>query len=368
MSSGFIPAHGGQFRELAAKFGVPETSLIDFSASINPMPPSDSVIETLCELVRARKILTNYPDSEYGELKEAIAVYAGVDANTIVVGNGVMSLLAAALRALLIGRCLILVPGFGQYRQVLAASGAGVSTLTLRAEEGFSFDHESVLACLKSTSAQALLFANPHSPSGHLMPAAELMELQRAASDLGVTTIVDEAFIDYSPEESLSQAVAKSRSLVVLRSLTKIFSMPGLRVGYAVVHPGVRAALEPCIPAWSVTSIAAEAARLALSDQVTITTARVTNAVESRWLTSQLLELGIRVFPSAANYLLLKIDEGSNGHELWRRLIVEQRVVVRSCANFEGLDEHYFRVGVRTRAENQFMLTALAQSLKPGNR
>jgi threonine-phosphate decarboxylase len=99
-----------------------------------------------------------------------------------------------------------------------------------------------------------------------------------------------------------------------------------------------------------------------------ITTARVTNVVERRWLTSQLQEHGLRVFPGEANYLLLKIDEGSNGYELWRRLIVEQRVVVRSCANFEGLDEHYFRVGVRTRAENQFMLAALAQLLKPGNR
>lgn len=144
--------------------------------------------------------------------------------------------------------------------------------------------------------------------------------------------------------------------------------MPGLRVGYAVVHPDLRAAFEACIPAWSVSSIAAEAARLALSDHVMITTARLTNAAERGWLASQLRELGLEVFPGAANYLLLRIDEASNGYELWRRLIVEQRVVIRSCANFEGLDEHYFRVGVRTRAENQFLLTALAQLLKPGNR
>jgi threonine-phosphate decarboxylase len=367
MSSGFIPAHGGQLRELAERFGVSEASLIDFSVSINPLPPNDSVIDTLCELVRARKILTSYPDSEYRDLREAIAVYAGVDANTIVVGNGVMSLLAAALRALRISRCLILLPGFGQYRQVLAASGADASALTLRAEEEFTVDRESVLAYLKSTSAQALLFANPHSPSGRLMLATELTEHQRAASDLGVTTIVDEAFIDYAPEESLTQAVANSHNLIVLRSLTKFFAIPGLRVGYAVVHPEVRATLEPCMPAWSVSSIAAEAARLALSDRTLITAARVTNAVERNWLANQLQELGLRVFPSEANYLLLRINEDLNGYEVWLRLIVQHQVVIRACSNFEGLDEHYFRVGVRTRTENRLMVAALAHVLKTGN-
>jgi threonine-phosphate decarboxylase len=196
------------------------------------------------------------------------------------------------------------------------------------------------------------------------MPAEQLLRLYEAAFALGVSTIVDEAFIDYVPAESLSQQAAKLPGLVVLRSLTKFFAMPGLRVAYAVACPETRVAMEKSVPAWSAGSIAAEAARLALQDRASIAATREMNARERRWLADQLQSLGLRVFPSEANYLLVKIDENRNGPEFWQQLIVEHRVVIRSCANFEGLDEHYFRIGVRTRIDNQLLVEAFAAVLR----
>jgi len=175
--------------------------------------------------------------------------------------------------------------------------------------------------------------------------------------------IVDEAFIDYTPEESLSRRAATMPGLIVLRSLTKFFAMPGLRVAYAIACPEMRVSVESCVPAWPVGSIAAEASCMVLRDHASITATRETNALERCWLREQLQSLGLRVFAGAANYLLVKIDEGRDGSELWRRLILEHRVVIRSCANFEGLDEHYFRVAVRTRVDNQRLLDAFAAVL-----
>ena len=100
MREGFLPAHGGQLRELAAEFGVPEASLLDFSASIHPLPPSDALVSTLCDAIRARKTLTTYPDIHYSALKQAVAEYAHVDVPAVAIGNGVMPLLAAAVGAL----------------------------------------------------------------------------------------------------------------------------------------------------------------------------------------------------------------------------------------------------------------------------
>jgi threonine-phosphate decarboxylase len=220
-----------------------------------------------------------------------------------------------------------------------------------------------VVASLKASGAQALLLANPQSPSGRLMRAEELLRLQESAFALGAITIVDEAFIDYAPQESLTQWAARNPGLIVLRSLTKFFAMPGLRVAYAVSCPETRAAMESRIPAWSVGSIAAEAARMVLQDQPSIIQTRATNAMERDWLKGQLQALGLCVYPSAANYLLIKIDESRNGPEFWRRLIVEHGVVLRSCANFEGLDERYFRIGVRTRSQNELLIRALEQVL-----
>ena len=363
MDSDFLPAHGGQLRELATEFDIPESSLVDFSASIHPLPPSDALVATLCDAIRARKILTTYPDMHYSALKQAIAEYAHVDVPTIAIGNGVLPLLDAAVRALGLRKCMVPVPAFTKYRTILGACGIEFCALTGAPEEESSIDIGRVIAGLKATGAQALLLANPQSPSGRLTRAEELERLYEVAFAFGVTTIVDEAFIDYVPEESLCKTAAEFPGLVILRSLTKFFAMPALRVAYAVAHPETRVAIEAFVPAWPVDSIAAEAARLALHDQASIAATRETNAQERDWLADRLQSLGLRVFPSVANYLLVKTDEDRNGLDLWRTLVVEHRVVIRSCANFEGLNEHYFRIGVRTRLENQLLVEAMTQVL-----
>jgi threonine-phosphate decarboxylase len=364
MREDFLPAHGGQLRELAAEFGVPEASLLDFSASIHPHPPSDSVIATLCDALRARTILTAYPDMDYAALKEAIATYLQVDVQAVAIDSGVMPLLSAALSALRPRRCLVPVPAFAEYRNVLDTCGVECCTFASTQDTAFLLDGAKMAASLKTAGAQAVLLANPQSPSGRLMPARELLRFHEAASALGATTIVDEAFIDYAPEDSLSQWAAKSPKLIVLRSLTKFFAMPGLRVAYAVCCPEIRSAIESRIPAWPVGSIAAEAARMVLQDRLSILQTRAANATERSWLVEQLRALGLRVFPAAANYLLIKIDPSRNGREFWQRLIVQHRIVLRSCANFEGLDEHYFRIGVRTRPQNELLVSALNKALQ----
>jgi threonine-phosphate decarboxylase len=300
----------------------------------------------------------------YSALKEAIAAYAQVSVSAIAIDSGVMPLLGAAVCALRLRSCLVPVPAFAEYKRVLDAHGAQCSTLTVAHVEDLSIDVARVVAELRATGAGAVLLANPQSPSGRLMRAEHLVQLYQAAFAMGATTIVDEAFIDYAPAESLSHWAAKSPGLIVLRSLTKFFAMPGLRVAYAIASPEMRVQIESCVPAWPVSSIAAEAARMVLQDHASIASTRGTNARERTWLADQLQRLGLRVFPSAASYLLVKIDESWNGLEFWRRLIVEHRVVVRSCANFEGLNETFFRIGVRTRADNQQLVGAFTAVLR----
>jgi threonine-phosphate decarboxylase len=378
MSDHPFPDHGGQLRALAARFHLQEESLLDFSASISPIPPSDALVDALCESLRKPKLFTCYPDAEYVKLKQAIAQYIGIEQDAdvdadaaiapnadvgpdaICIGNGAMSLLAAAARALDMRRCLVLTPAFGEYRKSLAIGGVSCVTLALSATDGFAIDCGRVLAELKSTGADALLIANPQSPSGRIMPASQLSQLQQEAAHLGVTTIVDEAFIDYAPEESLSRAASKSARLVVIRSITKFFAMPGLRVSYAVAPPDICCRMAAAMPLWPVDSIAAEAACLALYNADSISATRTMNAVERAWLTHQLREIGMTVFPAAANYLLFNVDDTLDGLELWRRLLLDYGIVIRSCANFEGLDRQYFRVAVRSRSENRQLVAALA--------
>lgn len=358
-----IPAHGGQLRTIAERFGVPVESLLDFSASINPVPPSDELVAALCTSIRARRIVTNYPDTNYTALKNAIAEYAGVSTTSICVGNGGMSLLLAAVRALGARRCLVLVPAFLEYERVLASCGVERIPFALHEEDEFAIDPSRILEQLKVANADLLLLANPHSPSGRLLPGAFLEELQQSAAALGVFTIVDEAFIDYEPGQSLSRQAPSAAKLIVLRSLTKFFAMPGLRVGYAIAYPEIRVSLEAAMPLWPVDSIAAEAANLVLRDITAIEATREHNRSERAWLADQLRSKGLHVFTAAANYLLFEVGDAVDGLGLWRRMIVKHGIVMRSCANFEGLDTRHFRVAVRTRPENQRLIAALSDSL-----
>jgi threonine-phosphate decarboxylase len=274
-----------------------------------------------------------------------------------------MPLLDTALRAFGLRRCLVLVPAFGEYQRVLRGCGIEHRTVLLREEKNFSVNADAVLREVKRYSADSVLLANPHSPSGCLIPAGIITALLVALSSLGVTTILDEAFVDYCPEVSLSGLAADVRDVVVLRSLTKFFAIPGLRVAYSVTHPENQARMKSILPLWPVDSLAASAARMALLDNALVRKTREANTHERRWLSEQLSALRVKVFSGNANFLLVRLPDGVDGFKIWRRLIVEHQVVVRNCATFEGLTGQYLRIAVRDRSANQTLAKALTHVL-----
>lgn len=361
MASNSLPLHGGQLREISERFQVAEESLLDFSANISPIPPGELTIEALCESLRNGKVLTEYPDAEYRDLKDAIAKHARIERESICIANGVMPLLDAALRALRLRRCLILVPSFGEYQRVLNACGVEGPTFLLSEDNDFLLDPDLLLKAVLASRADAVLLANPHSPSGSLAQAPVLTELRRTLSRLGIAMILDEAFIDFCPESSISESAAHATDMVVLRSLTKFFAIPGIRVAYAVVHPEVRARMESMLPLWSVDSLAASAARLGLLDRASVRERREANTRERQWVAGQLAFLGWRVFPSRANYLLVKPLGKVDGLRIWRQLIIENRIVLRNCGTFEGLTTEHFRIAIRDRLANTLLVDTLAR-------
>jgi threonine-phosphate decarboxylase len=355
-----VPAHGGQLKALAAEFGIDASELLDFSASIHPVPPPSHVLAALSAYIANPAHLTAYPDSNYSDLKEAIAAYANVNASSIVIGNGVMPLLQATLRAVEAKRCLILVPAFTEYVRTLAANKVECCSFYLPEAQNFSLDAEVICETLQRTASDVLLLANPHSPSGMLSPARELHALAAKIMRLGATMIVDEAFIDYTPDESVAQLAEQIPGLIVLRSLTKFFAIPGLRVAYAIGQETVKAGIEACVPLWPVGALESEAARLMVKEMAWIESARESNTRERTWLTAQLSSLGLQVYPAFANYLLIRVSLG-RGIALWQELITRHRIVIRPCLNFEGLDAGLVRVAVRSRHENERLVNACAQ-------
>ncbi len=182
----------------------------------------------------------------------------------------------------------------------------------------------------------------------------------------GATLLLDEAFIDYAPHASLAGEAAAQPGLIVVRSLTKFYGCPALRVGYAVAHPETVRRIASLLPTWPVTQLALDALAEAVVDREFAEASLRENAVERERLSESLAGLGLVVFPSAANYLLLELRGGMPAaSELRARLATRHRILIRNCDSYEGLAPgRYVRVAVRSAAENGRLIEALADELR----
>ncbi len=354
------PLHGGQLRQIADRFSVPAARLLDFSANINPDGPPPSVLIALRNALTDSSTLTDYPDLELVELKQSIAAYAGISPHNLFIANGFVPLLEAVLHTLKIRRCLLPVPAFVEYRNALNRAGVAIIPHPLREDALFGYDPAAMLA----SDCQAILLANPQNPSGVCHNAAFLRDFVKQALDRGITVLLDEAFIDYIPDHTLTPATEDLPNLVVFRSVTKFHAIPGMRVAYAVAHPQLAAAIQNQLPPWPVTTLASRAVTAALGDQPYALKSRAQNIVWRASLRQNLESLGLRVYPAAANFLLYQLPSHVDPASFWERMITEQHIVLRACVNYENLTASHFRVAVRKPCENTRLLAAIAKCIQ----
>ncbi len=304
--------------------------------------------------------MTAYPDLEQIGLKRSIADYAGVHPKNLVVANGFIPLLESALRTLRVKRCLLPVPAFVEYRRSLARAGVEIEPHILTPDSNFRYD----IHVLVNGSHDAVLLANPQNPSGVLTIRDILLQFVSACAERNITVFLDEAFIDYAPWDSLTLDVERIANLIVFRSVTKFHGIPGLRVAYTVANEAIARALDEHLPPWPITTLASCAVISALADHPFAEHTKLHNDGRRTHLSSDLDALGIHTYPSAANFLLLRLPEGASAERLWRRLITEHHMVLRDCSNYETLPSRHLRTAIRTEEENDKLVGAVAQSLQ----
>jgi threonine-phosphate decarboxylase len=363
LSTTFPPSHGGQLRQVAARFGVQANQLFDFSANINPMGPPASAMSAIQRSLADPATITTYPDLGLIELKVAISSYLAVEHSQISVSNGFVPLLDSALRSLKLRCCLLPVPCFSEYRRTLERAEVKVAAFQLSSDRGFLYDPPALVQQCLDHGCDAVLLANPQNPSGVVFAAEQMKSLVEAATRENVTVLLDEAFIDYCPENSLAQFVNEDRRMLVFRSVTKFFAVPGLRVAYAVGPPSVAERLNCDLAPWPVTSFASDAVCAALCDDVYVERSRLANERQRLWMKQELARLDIMTYPSSANFLLMRFTERVQVDSVWKKMIADHHIVLRSCANFEGLADGHLRVAILSERENEILISALEQVL-----
>ncbi|MEH2223053.1 threonine-phosphate decarboxylase CobD [Nostoc sp.] len=349
------PAHGGNLAWAAALAGCPPDAILDFSASISPLGPPNSAIAAIKSQIGNLK---HYPDPNYSELRLALSHFHKLPSEWILPGNGSAELLTLIGRELAqLAATILITPAFGDYYRTLAANNAKMLECPLSLVSG----HWSLVSGHWSFAKdKGLLLNNPHNPTGKLFTRDSILPyLEQFA-----LVVVDEAFMDFVPpneEQSLIPVVQEYPNLVVLRSLTKFYSLPGLRLGYAIAHPDCLAKWQLWRDPWPVNTLAAAAAIAALQD---------TEFQQQTWawlpparnqLFQGLAEIpGLQPQASAANFLLVESQESTS--QLQQQLLKYHQILIRDCLSFKELGDRFFRVAVREESDNQRLLTALKES------
>lgn len=360
------PLHGGNLSWAADLAGCSPSCILDFSASINPLGPPQSAIAAIQDHLYT---LTAYPDPSYRSLCEVLSEVHQLPIDWFLPGNGSAELLTWACRDLAqLSWTGLLTPAFADYPRALNAFHAQIQTFPLSLKGVGELPLAGLMGSALKTIGQAdvttqsgLLLNNPHNPTGQLL---DINQVERLLEQFALV-VVDEAFIDFLPENeqySLVSRVQEFSNLIILRSLTKFYSLPGLRLGYAVGQPQRLQQWQQWRDPWSVNSLASAAGIAVLRDH-TFQQQTLNWLPSSRsQLYAQLAELpGFYPWPGAANFLLVATEYSVP--TLQKALLQDHQILIRDCMSFPELGEHYFRIAVRTDLDNQRLLSALADCL-----
>jgi len=332
----------------------------DFSTSINPLGMSPFAINAIQESLQS---LAHYPDREYIDLRAALVHRHNVHVDQILVGNGSTELIHLLPGALRLRKVLIPVPSFSEYEVAADLEGCHVDFLVLQEESRFQIIPSEIIGSMVK-GVEGIFLCNPNNPTGHLLSRQEILEIVQAAQQKEIMVILDEAFIDYAEQASVVEETNRYPNLIVLRSFTCFFAMPGLRLGYLVANKEIVSVLEKAQPPWSVNHLAEVAARESLKDTSYIKRSCQLIEVERFYLVDALSKIpGVDVYRSEANFILFRLLEKFLQVEALETFLAQEKILIRNCASFRGLNQWHIRIAIKSHPENQRLVRLLGHIL-----
>ncbi|MFX1521759.1 MAG: pyridoxal phosphate-dependent aminotransferase [Promethearchaeota archaeon] len=355
--------HGGKFWQYKKNPNTQAVEIIDFSASINPIGPPESVIEAI---KRNLHHLSHYPDSNSTELKKELAKIHNLHEENLIVGNGSNELIRLFAETFFEERdeVIIPLPTFDEY--VVATEFMGAIPIFLELKPpNFTINSCDIIAKI-TDKTKAIFLCNPNNPTSKLMPPDELQNIVEKANEKQVLVFLDEVFID-TTETGVSYAnkVVHYPNVFIIHSLTKIFALPGLRVGYGLGSKELISYMNRAKLEWNVNYLAQISAIAALKDVSYLEKTKELFYKQKRYLIENLAKIrGLKTELPDANYFFVDVSKtGLTGTQLEKELR-KFGILVRNCLSFKPLGDNYIRIGIRTENENKHLLEALNQIIQ----
>jgi threonine-phosphate decarboxylase len=344
--------HGGDVYTEGIFKGI---ELLDFSSNINPLGVPKSFTNTIGE---ALKSIQRYPDIKYREALKCLGQYTGISEEYFVVGNGaaeIIDLVISCFKSI-----LIVVPSFSEYEVDAVRCGSNIGYTYLNEE--MDFDYEDIYKKLKNT--EALIIGNPNNPNGNIIDKDKVIDILDYCEREGKTVIIDEAFIEFTGEDSFSftEDIKHYECIFIIRALTKFFAMPGIRFGYGICkNKRLLKLIKQKQNPWNINCFAEHAVKHVLKDEKYIKKSLQWIELERKYMVLNLkkVEFIEKVYNTYSNYLLCKLA-GINDEELYKQCM-KKGIVIRKASSFKGLNESYVRFAIKDRSSNEKLLYALRE-------
>ena len=344
--------HGGLNYGELERMGLSPDDILDFSVSTNPFGPPPEVREALLGTP-----LDRYPDTEALSLRRKLSERLGVDEEEIIVGNGSVEILRLFSLAFLREgvKVLILEPTFGEYEVAAKVMGSRVFKLFSGEEKEFRHEIPGVASLIEREGIHVLFICNPNNPTGQYFEPEEIERLLKALGD-GIL-VVDEAYISFVEGARSSIKLLRRGNLLILRSLTKDYSLAGLRLGYGIAPRDMIKALRKVKPPWNVNAIALRAGEIAIKNEKFLKESMRKVRESSLLLREGFRKLGLKVVPSRAHFFMVRVGNARR----FRERLLRKGMQVRDCSSF-GVPS-YIRVAPRTIPEGKRLLKAVEEAL-----
>ena len=371
--------HGGNIFQFAHEQRIEPYEVVDFSANINPLGPSQRGLDALNAQLR---YISHYPDATNDDVLNAIADTYGMDKHQIIVGNGAAELLYAICRLPGYTGAFVPAPGFSEYKEALEASKIPVRDIFYRPREDdngkpyFEVPYlalETFAAELKGQDGRIIVFlGNPNNPDGTLLDKDHIRTVASMLKDANSLLVIDESFIDFVGNDPLQDNEHSMRSLVnefdnitVVHSFTKFYAVPGLRIGAAFTNETLITQLQQYIPSWSVNTLAQAYTKAALNDVDYIKRTKQELNEERAFMYNALDAIeGITVYPPSANFMLFQVNQEGITANYINEELKKYNMIVRNCDSYVGLTNHWVRIAIKDHDTNIKLVDKLTNILK----
>jgi len=334
-----------------------QDDMLDFSVNINPLGMPDGLKEILTETIGE---LNRYPEIDGRTALGVLASFTDIPEDNLILGNGAIELIYLFARAVRPGSALLLTPAFNEYRRALEMNGCtDISEFVVDEQSVFRADREDFLNEVRKTAPEAVFICNPCNPTGIFIDP-EIVRAWIDASPSDTIWFIDESFVDFSDSTGIGSDILEDRKVVLLRSLTKFYALPGLRIGYAAGSSEIISRMKALKEPWTINALALKAAEYLPETAGFADASRNYMKNERRRVEEALADIqGIKAYPSQTDFHLIRSDR-IPARELADRLL-GYGICVRTCEDFPGLGEKYIRAAVKLPEDNDRLIRALGQ-------